>query len=448
MTFDNPRPSATVNPPSLAASVLLVADRAAMDRVSQTILGLSTLERSTLMLRRLGNASVILCLPDAECERACSQTLREVAEIVVGPQAAAAKLAERGAIESAQGILLDAELVVTPEAVKAMASERWAGLACFSLSEILKRLSQTKDIEDLVRSLSQNYGRWFEFGQKQPIARLNAPKGRQQAIALLNQNARGTTDSFLGGLNRTFSLPLSRLFIKIGLSPNAVSYLALGFALLGGLAFRGGSYFGFLVGALLNYFSCVLDASDGEVARLTYQESPFGCWLDSTCDYLSYFFTFGGLFWGTARAGILPGMASLISILLGMVLSVVVFVGLRLMISRGGATPDMMSARLRGAMREMSGDPVIRMAKLLAKLPTRGDLGYIIIGFALLGEMKAFLVFIAFAAHLVWILALYVGFKAYRQGYFQTEAAEAPESQSKLDLSPASTREANASKGI
>ena len=38
--------------------------------------------------------------------------------------------------------------------------------------------------------------------------------------------------------------------------------------------------------ALLFQLAAVIDCSDGEVARLTFTDSPFGAWLDITLDNL------------------------------------------------------------------------------------------------------------------------------------------------------------------
>ena len=43
-------------------------------------------------------------------------------------------------------------------------------------------------------------------------------------------------------------------------------------------------------------------ADDGEVARLKLQESAFGCWLETVCDYLFYLFLFVGMTIGLWRS--------------------------------------------------------------------------------------------------------------------------------------------------
>ena len=58
-----------------------------------------------------------------------------------------------------------------------------------------------------------------------------------------------------------------------------------------------------LLGAILSVFASILDGCDGEVARLTFQDSAFGCWLETICDYLYYVFIFAGMMIGLLGRG-------------------------------------------------------------------------------------------------------------------------------------------------
>ena len=53
---------------------------------------------------------------------------------------------------------------------------------------------------------------------------------------------------------------------------------------------------------ILSLFASILDGCDGEVARLKLQESAFGCWLETICDYLYYLFIFVGMTIGLLRS--------------------------------------------------------------------------------------------------------------------------------------------------
>jgi phosphatidylglycerophosphate synthase len=80
-----------------------------------------------------------------------------------------------------------------------------------------------------------------------------------------------------------------------------VSLFTLGVSLAAGVAFAYGDYLHTLLGAALSLVASILDGCDGEVARLKFQDSPFGCWLETICDYLYYLFIFAGMMIGLSR---------------------------------------------------------------------------------------------------------------------------------------------------
>ena len=102
-------------------------------------------------------------------------------------------------------------------------------------------------------------------------------------------------------MNRRVSIPISRQLIKLPITPNMVSLFTLGVSLASGLYFAFGGYWNTLLGAALSLWASILDGCDGEVARLKLQSSPFGCWLDTICDYLYYIFIFAGMTVGLVR---------------------------------------------------------------------------------------------------------------------------------------------------
>jgi phosphatidylglycerophosphate synthase len=440
-------PAPARNPPRFAldAAVLLIQDREALSRVARPLLRLSTLRRTSLCLREAGAAKVLICVPDAQCLREASlqKASEGVAEIVVGSAGVFHALESIGMPYKNKVLLMDADTVVVPNVLKAIVETPASSeivvfgqpisVARLPLWKALRFFQEGSTPGELIASLREIKG--VPVGKHTPasFARLDAENGSQRAVHILFEAARRSTDSFLGGINRSLSFPMTRFFISMRLTPNAVTFLALITSILGGWAFIKGDYFGFLLGAALVFLSSLLDASDGEMARLTYRESAFGCWLDSACDYLSYFFVFGGIFWGAARSDQLPGLWSVVSILSGLVISIGIFVWYRYRLSRRSGQPHRMNAELVSAMEKRAGDPLVRLAQVLAKLPTRGDLAYIILAFALVGQWKAFLIFISVSVHMVWTLAFYIGWKAKELGLWAGKP-EPPPSPDKASL--------------
>lgn len=98
--------------------------------------------------------------------------------------------------------------------------------------------------------------------------------------------------------NRKISGLLTRLFLRLGVSPNAITLVALVIGLVAASAFAVGTYTAAVIGALMFQLSAIVDCCDGEVARLTFTESPFGDWLDITADNIVHMALFAGVAWG------------------------------------------------------------------------------------------------------------------------------------------------------
>jgi phosphatidylglycerophosphate synthase len=98
--------------------------------------------------------------------------------------------------------------------------------------------------------------------------------------------------------NRKVSAALTRLFLRVGLSPNAITVVATLIGLLAAACFAVGSYGAGVLGALLFQLSAVVDCCDGEVARLTFRESSLGERLDILTDNLVHIAIFAGITWG------------------------------------------------------------------------------------------------------------------------------------------------------
>lgn len=105
--------------------------------------------------------------------------------------------------------------------------------------------------------------------------------------------------------NRRLSRWFTRLFLLIGLTPNSVTLLATLVGLAAAAGFSGGTYESGVVAALLFQLAAVIDCCDGEVARLTFTESPFGAWLDIAMDNVVHMAIFAGIAMGeyTRRVG-------------------------------------------------------------------------------------------------------------------------------------------------
>ena len=135
------------------------------------------------------------------------------------------------------------------------------------------------------------------------------------------QSVAGTLDGVVDRyVNRKVSRPLSRLFMKLGCSPNVITLLSMAIGLGGAACFAAGSYRAGIAGALLFQLAVILDCCDGEVARLTFAESPLGQALDLVSDNIVHVAVFAGIAWGAYQenltsSGYLPLLLGGIAVL-------------------------------------------------------------------------------------------------------------------------------------
>jgi len=201
-------------------------------------------------------------------------------------------------------------------------------------------------------------------------------------------------DGFLDRhLNRPLSRRLTRLLALLPLSANLITVLSLTVGLAAALCFAAGDYRRSVIGALLLQVSAVLDCCDGELARLRFEESALGHWLDIIGDTLVHLAVFVGIAWGVAASehGRLP-------LVVGAVLVAGVLPSLALVTYAESADV------VRKASRLWEGKAVARMLAIL----TGRDFSVLILFFALLGALRWFLWGAALGVHVFWLTLLWL----------------------------------------
>src|SRR5262249_20972213 len=109
----------------------------------------------------------------------------------------------------------------------------------------------------------------------------NAREARRFMLRCLRKPVDGLISRTI---NRPISLAMSSLFVETPITPNQLTILTFVVALVAAALMTQGHFF---LGACVMQFSSILDGCDGEVARLKYQSSRLGGWLDTILDDVS-----------------------------------------------------------------------------------------------------------------------------------------------------------------
>jgi phosphatidylglycerophosphate synthase len=153
---------------------------------------------------------------------------------------------------------------------------------CRSVETMVERLATRSPIREL--SLTGAFCRRVDRADR-------ASSVERDYVRHLN----GDRESFFTKQIRRFSVPMSSGLVRLGARPTHVTLGGLALAVVSAWCLARGSYGAGLLGAALYYTSMVFDCSDGEVARLTLRDSPFGAWLETMVDYLTYFLVLAAL---------------------------------------------------------------------------------------------------------------------------------------------------------
>jgi CDP-diacylglycerol--glycerol-3-phosphate 3-phosphatidyltransferase len=94
--------------------------------------------------------------------------------------------------------------------------------------------------------------------------------------------------------------PIARLFGKVGLTPNALTLIGFGIAVVAAYAAATQAW---LVAGLLVAFGAIFDLFDGALARATGKTSRLGAFLDSTFDRAGEAVVYIGIAWGLSASG-------------------------------------------------------------------------------------------------------------------------------------------------
>jgi phosphatidylglycerophosphate synthase len=220
----------------------------------------------------------------------------------------------------------------------------------------------------------------------------------QAAERRLFQSLRGQYEGFVDTyFNRAVSALFSRMFLALRFSPNAITLVSTAIGIAAAVAFARGTYAAGVLGALLFQLAAIVDCCDGEVARLTFTESPLGERLDLMTDNVVHMAIFAGLGWGWFLAqGGWRGTASLpwLPLALG---GVAIF-------ANGMALWLVTRAKAIGKRQGWSSPEQAARVEFILKNMASRDFSVLLLLFAVLGKLSWFLWMTAIGANLFWLM--------------------------------------------
>jgi phosphatidylglycerophosphate synthase len=106
-------------------------------------------------------------------------------------------------------------------------------------------------------------------------------RAERRLVWSLPKQAAGIASALI---NRHLSLPVTFLLKRTPILPNHVTVFCFLLALAGGVVIAQGGYWAGVIGMLLVNLGSIIDGVDGELARLRYQYSRLGQWMDTLAD--------------------------------------------------------------------------------------------------------------------------------------------------------------------
>lgn len=222
------------------------------------------------------------------------------------------------------------------------------------------------------------------------------------------------SDGIHSSFNRWLCRPAVRWLSHTRVTPNAVTFGGVIVAIFSALAFARGSYGWYVAGAVLFFIAGLFDEIDGMLARIKFADSPFGTYLESFADSLSYVLLFGGITIGLYRQHGVWELWLGAALLIGTVLALVVTTLQR----KRAAAADRPTEYLGNFYRKLEQDSsnwISRGVRHVQGFQRRGILIHYVFLFTVFGGLQVLVYLATLGAHLTWTLALYYNHRFFKQ---------------------------------
>jgi phosphatidylglycerophosphate synthase/uncharacterized membrane protein YbhN (UPF0104 family) len=238
-------------------------------------------------------------------------------------------------------------------------------------------------------------------GRARLALRVTTPPDLVEAEQTIRRSSYKDTDAAIARFNRRMSLPISIALIPTPLTANQLSVMLVAIGFYSAWLFSTGHYVAGVLGAFLSLAASVLDGCDGEIARLKYQESALGCWIETFGDYSYYIAIFVGLTIGAVRRTSWEGFYWIGGLALtGTLIGFALLIYLRARITAGQPEKLHTIARER-----FQAEPALwsRIIWRLSVVATRAAMPYGIMVFALFDLLPGIVILAALGANIYWV---------------------------------------------
>lgn len=277
--------------------------------------GLPLALRTALTLQKEGAARLALLVPEGRSDIAAR--IKGDARVKVPVEVATCKtpaqgLASLGSLLSAPFLVGRYDVVVDPAVYRALKASgvdtSIAVLAAkggqpigplLATSELAARLGDEDIDAALARLVREGAARAVDVGSAW-AERATTPVGRSRAFHELFEACRKPVDGIVARhINRHISIFISKRIVGLPITPNMMSAFTFLLGALGAVSAGMGGYWCMLLGAFLMQWNSILDGVDGELARVRFQHSKLGQWIDTVGDDLANCLFYAGLAIGT-----------------------------------------------------------------------------------------------------------------------------------------------------
>jgi phosphatidylglycerophosphate synthase len=390
---------------------------------SAKLAGLAIAERAVRAAVRAGYSRIVVWAPESANETSLARLLRRLA-LEMGQTVRVATVprewdAAMGSIHPADSVtIVSAGIVVSPallgsaremtaEAGRSLdvaAGPEWpeSGVVRMTAGDARDREQVAKELAARrQRALPQPSGVDVSKGRAMLAIRIGDPAELAAAEETIRRATYKDTDAKIARFNRRISLPISVKLIRTPLTANQLSVILVAIGFYSAWLFSAGHYRTGILGAFLSLAASVLDGCDGEIARLKYQESALGCWIETFGDYSYYLAIFAGLTVGAVHQTHwdvfywLGGIA-----LAGTLLSFGLLIFLRSRITAG--SPEKLHAVAKARFQS---EPTFwsRIVWRMSFVATRAAMPYGIMTFSLVYALPGIVVLAAIGANVYWI---------------------------------------------